>query len=113
MVSCDPGAVAVVEAPDAVVASLRTGGVMGLQELRPEDKAVPGVLEGSSVRSVRIMPLSSIDIGAVVAAVRDLGGELVQVVASGTPAVRAKVSGAAVRSLAARSDVRSIERDEK
>ena len=96
VIACDSGAVAVVEAPDPVVAALRTGGVMCVQELQPADKAVPGTLEGSSVR-----------------AVRSLGGELVQAVASGSPAVRAKVSGAAVRALAARGDVRLIERDDR
>lgn len=113
VIACDSGAVAVVEAPDPVVAALRTGGVMCVQELQPADKAVPGTLEGSSVRAVRIVPLSSIDVTAVVSAVRSLDGELVQAVASGSPAVRAKVSGAAVRALAARGDVRLIERDDR
>ena len=95
-----------VEAPDKAVRALR--GVMGIAPLLPEDKIAVGVGE-----NVSIVPLSSIDAAAVAKAVRDLGGEIVQVVTVGAPEVRAKMSYQLVCKLAERGDVRRIERDEK
>lgn len=106
VVSCGPGAVALVEASDKTVRALR--GVVGIAPLLPEDKIAVDVGE-----SVRIVPLSSIDAAAVAKAVRELGGEIVQVVTVGSPAVRAKMSYSLVYKLAKRGDVRRIERDEK
>ena len=106
VVSCDPGAVALVEASDKAVRALR--GVVGIAPLLPEDKIAVDVGE-----NVSIVPLSSIDAAAVAKAVRELGGEIVQVVTVGSPAVRAKMSYPLVCKLAERGDVRRIERDEK
>ena len=105
-ISCDPGAVAMVEASDKAVRALR--GVVGIAPLLPEDKIAVDVGE-----NVSIVPLSSIDAAAVAKAVRDLGGEIMQVVTVGAPAVRAKMSYPLVCKLAERGDVRRIERDEK
>ena len=65
----------------------------------------------NSYTQLDIVPLSSIDAAAVTQAVRELGGEVVQVVTVGSPAVRAKISYMAIRKLAERGDVRRITRD--
>ena len=106
VVSCEPGTVALVEARDKSVRALR--GVVRIAPLEPEDKVAADV--GGNVR---IVPLSSIDASAVAKAVRDLGGEIVQVVTIGSPVVRAKMSYPMVCKLAERGDVRFIERDQK
>ena len=106
VVSCDPGAVALVEASDKAVRALQ--GVVGIAPLLPEDKIAVDVGE-----NVSVVPLSSIDAAAVAKAVRELGGEVVQVVTVGSPAVRAKMSYPLVCKLAERGDVRRIERDER
>jgi len=105
MITCDPGAVALVEASDKAVKSLSAVAVV--HPLGVSDKIAADVGE-----DVRIVPLSSIDLTAVSEAVRALGGEIRQVVAVGKPAVRARMSYVAVRKLAERGDVRRIERDE-
>ena len=105
-VACESGAVALVEASDKAVKALRS--VADVEAVSVEGKVAADVGE-----KVRIIPLSSIDATAVTKAVRDLGGEVVQVVAVGSPAVRAKLSYVAIRKLAERGDVRRIERDEK
>ena len=112
IVSCDPGAVAVVEAPDKVVETLRTGGVVDVHQLEAADKYSVDLAFGESLRGVRILPLSVIDVEPIAAAVRELGGEVVRVVTEGSPAVVAKVSGRSVKVLAGRGDVRLIERGE-
>lgn len=106
VISCDSGAIALAEARDKAVQALR--GFVGIAPLNAEDKIAAGIGE-----NVRIVPLSSIDAAAVAKAVRELGGEIVQVVTVGSPAVRAKVSHPLVCRLAERGDVRLIERDEK
>ena len=106
VISCDSGAVALAEARDKAVQALR--GVVGIAPLNAEDKIAAGIGE-----KVRIIPLSSIDAAAVAKAVRELGGEIVQVVTVGSPVVRAKMSYQLVCKLAERGDVRFIERDEK
>lgn len=113
IVSCDPGAVAVVEAPDKVVETLRTGGVVDVHPLEAADKCSVDLTLGESLRVVRILPLSVIDVESVVAAVRELGEEVVRVVTAGSPAVVARVSGRNVKVLAGRGDVRLIERGDK
>jgi len=100
------GSVALVEASDKAVASL--GSVVCVQALSPEAKIAPDVGE-----FVSVTPLSSIDVTAVVKAVRLLGGEVTQVVTVGQPRIRARLSYSAIRKLAARGDVRRIERDGK
>ena len=105
-VACEGGAVALVEASDKAVKALRA--VADVEALSPEGKIAVDAGE-----NVRIVPLSSIDAGAVTRAVRELGGEIVQVVTVGSPAVRAKISYTAIRKLAERGDVRRIERDGK
>ena len=103
-ITCEAGAVALVEASDKAAKALR--GVVDVEALSPEGKVAVDAGE-----SVRIVPLSSIDAAAVTRAVRELGGEIIQVVTVGSPAVRAKLSYTAIRKLAERGDVRRIERD--
>ena len=103
---CEGGAVALVEASDKAARAMRA--VADVEALSPESKVAADAGE-----NVRIVPLSSIDAAAVTRAVRELGGEVVQVVTVGNPAVRAKVSYTAIRKLAERGDVRRIERDGK
>lgn len=106
IITCDPGAVALVEASDKTVGALR--GLVNVEPLQPEEK-----IAADAGADVRISPLSSIDSATVAQAVRELGGEIVQVVTVGRPVVRAKMSYAMIRKLAERGDVRRIERDEK
>ena len=108
VVECGGGAVALVEASDRAAGNLRTGGVLSVHPLAAEDK-----IAADAGGSVRIVPMSAIDVAAIAGAVRSCGGEILQVIASGSPAVRAKVSFAAMKKLAERGDVRRIERDEK
>ena len=103
-IECEGGAVALVEASDKAVRTVRA--VADVEALSPEGKIAVDAGE-----NVRIVPLSSIDAAAVTRAVRELGGEVVQVVTVGSPAVRAKMSYTAIRKLAERGDVRRIERD--
>ena len=103
---CEGGAVALVEASDKAARAIRA--VADVEALSPESKVAVDAGE-----NVRIVPLSSIDAAAVTRAVRELGGEVVQVVTVGNPAVRAKISYTAIRKLAERGDVRRIERDGK
>ena len=105
-VECEAGAVALVEATDRAAKALR--GVVDVEAVSAEGKVAADAGE-----DVRIVPLSSIDAAAVARAVRDLGGEIVQVVTVGHPAVRARLSYRAIRKLAERGDVRRIERDGK
>ena len=105
-IECEGGAVALVEASDKAVKALRV--VADVEAVSPEGKIAVDAGE-----NVRVVPLSSIDAAAVTRAVRELGGEVVQVVTVGSPAVRAKISYTAIRKLAERGDVRRIERDGK
>ena len=105
-VACEGGAIALVEASDKAVKAMRA--VVDVEAIAPEGKIAVDAGE-----NVRIVPLSSIDAAAVTRAVRELGGEVVQVVTVGNPAVRAKMSYTAIRKLAERGDVRRIERDGK
>ena len=105
-IACEGGAVALVEASDKAARAMRA--VADVEALSPESKVAVDAGE-----NVRIVPLSSIDAAAVTRAVRELGGEVVQVVTVGNPAVRAKISYTAIRKLAERGDVRRIERDGK
>ena len=105
-IACEGGSVALVEASDKAVRAMRA--VADVEALSPEGKIAVDAGE-----NVRIVPLSSIDAAAVTRAVRELGGEIVQVVTVGSPAVRAKISYTAIRKLAERGDVRRIERDGK
>ena len=105
-VECEVGAVALVEATDRAVKALRSVADV-------EAASAEGKIAADAGEDVRIVPLSSIDASAVTQAVRDLGGEVVQVVTVGSPAVRAKMSYRSIRKLAERGDVRRIERDKK
>ena len=106
VIECEGGAVALVEASDKAASALRR--VVNAELLSAEGKVAVDVGE-----NVRVVPLSTIDAAAVVAAIRDLGGEVVQVVTVGCPVVRARLSYVAIRKLAERGDVRRIERDDK
>ena len=105
-ISCSGGAVALVEASDRAVKALRR--VTTVEAVSAESKVAIDAGE-----NVRVVPLSSIDAAAVVAAIRAAGGEVVQVITVGSPAIRARLSYSAIRKLAGRGDVRRIERDEK
>ena len=106
VVSCGNGSAAVIEASDGAVRVLRR--IVSVAPLAAEDK-----IAADAGERVRIVPMSSIDSAAVAGAVRALGGEIAQVTTVGSPAVRAKLSYSAIRKLAARGDVRRIERDDK
>ena len=106
IITCDPGAVAVVEATEKIAKDLR--GLVHVLPISPDDKVA--VDAGAQVR---VVPLSSIDLAVVAESIRALGGEVVQVTSAGNPAVRAKMSYSAIRKLAERGDVRRIERDDK
>ena len=106
VIECENGAVALVEASDKAVAALRR--VANAELLSAEGK-----IASDAGENVKVIPLSSIDAAAVVAAIRGLGGEIVQVTTVGSPVVRAKISYSAIRKLAERGDVRRIERDER
>ena len=105
-IECECGAVALVEASDRAVAALRR--VANAEVLSAEGK-----IAADAGENVRVLPLSSIDVAAVAAAIRAQGGEVVQAVTVGRPVVRARLSYSAIRKLAERGDVRRIERDEK
>jgi len=106
VITCSAGTVALVEASDKAVGAL--GSVISVKPLAPEEKIAPDAGE-----RVSVTPLSFIDVAAVTKAVRDLGGEVTQVVTSGQPRIRARLSYSAIRKLAVRGDVRCIERDSK
>ena len=106
VIECECGVVALVEASDKAVAALRR--VANADPLPAEGK-----IASDAGEDVKVFPLSSIDAAAVAAAIRELGGEIVQVTTVGRPIVRAKISYSAIRKLAERGDVRRIERDEK
>ena len=105
-IMCEGGAVALVEASDKAVKAIRR--VADIEPL-----SVEGKVAADAGEDVRIVPLSSIDAAAVTQAIRELGGEVVQVVTVGAPMVRARLSYVAIRKLAERGDVRRIERDKK
>ena len=104
VIECENGAVALVEASERAVATLR-------QVANAELLSAEGKNASDAGERVKVIPLSSIDAAAVVAAIRGLGGEIVQVTTVGSPVVRAKISYSAIRKLAERGDVRRIERD--
>ena len=106
VIECEDGAVALVEASDRAVAALRR--VANAEPLSVEGKVAADVGE-----NVKVVPLSTIDAATVAAAIRELGGKIVQVTTVGRPVVRAKISYSAIRKLAERGDVRRIERDER
>ena len=106
VIECEDGAVALVEASDKAAAALCR--VVNAELLSAEGKVAIDAGE-----NVKVFPLSSIDSAAVSAAIRELGGKIIQVTTVGKPVVRAKISYSAIRKLAERGDVRRIERDEK
>lgn len=106
VIECEGGAVALVEASDKAASALR-------RVTNAEPLSAEGKIAVDAGANVRVVPLSTIDAAAVVAAIRDLGGEVVQVVTVGHPVVRARLSYVAIRKLAERGDVRCIERDDK
>ena len=105
-ISCSGGAVALVEASDRAVKALRR--VATVEAVSAESK-----ISSDAGENVRVVPVSSIDAAAVAAAIRVAGGEIVQVVTVGSPAIRARIPYFVIRKLAERGDVRSVERDEK
>ena len=108
VIECESASVALVEASDKAVGNLRAGKVLSVHQLSADDK-----IAADAGGNVRIIPMSAIDVAALADAIRSCGGEILQVIASGSPAIRAKVSFAAMKKLAGRGDVRRIERDGK
>lgn len=108
VIECESASVALVEASDKAVGNLRAGKVLSVHPLAADDK-----IAADAGGNVRIIPMSAIDVAAIANAIRSCGGEIFQVIASGSPAIRAKVSFAAMKKLAGRGDVRRIERDGK
>jgi len=108
VMECSAGSVALVEASERTVASLRSGSVVSVHSLFPRDKVA-----ANAGGRVSIVPLSSIDVKRIAEAVVEAGGKVIGVVESGRPEVRAELPYGAVRKLAGRGDVRRIERDEK
>ena len=108
VIECESASVALVEASDTAVGNLRAGTVLSVYPLAADDK-----IAADAGGNVRIIPMSAIDLAAIANAIRSCGGEIFQVIASGSPAIRAKVSFAAMKKLAGRGDVRRIERDGK
>ena len=106
VIECDSGSTALVEANEKSVLEMRSGGVVSAWTVSAEEK-----IAGDAGERVRVVPLSSIDLSALATAIRDFGGEVVQVISIGRPAIRAKLSYSAQRRLAERGDVRRIERD--
>lgn len=106
VVTCESGALALVEASDRVIRSVES--FADVRPLLSVDKIAAGVGE-----RVRVVPLSSIDTAPIAAAIGTLGGEVVRVDKNGSPAVIAKMSNATIRKLAERGDVRRIEREEE
>ena len=108
VIECESASVALVEASDKAVGNLRAGNVLSVHQLSADDK-----IAADAGGNVRIIPMSAIDVAALADAIRSCGGEILQVIASGSPAIRAKVSFVTMKKLAGRGDVRRIERDGK
>ena len=105
VVTCESGAVALVEASDKAV---RAAGLFAtVKPLAAEDKIAAGA-DGR----VRVVPLSSIDLKPVGDAIRALGGRIERVVSTGSPSLTATMTRASIRKLAERGDVRRIERED-
>lgn len=100
------GSVASIEAPEKVIDELRSGGLVKVAPILPEEK-----IAAEAGDDVRIVPVSSIDCAAIAEAVRELGGELKSVVSAGSPVIRAHVDLPKQRKLAERGDVFAIRRD--
>lgn len=121
VVSCVPASSALVEATDAMVAAMREDSALyTLEEVGPADKIASGILPlvaSSGPRPeippvpVLVWPMSSIDVGAISAAVKRFGGESAADFIDGRPVVRARLAPDQVRELARRGDVRQVERD--
>lgn len=121
VVTCAPASDALVEATDAMVAAMREDAALyRVEEIGPADKVAPGVLPpvaSSDPRTehppvpVLVWPMSSIDVGTVVTAVRRLGGEATAEFADGRPVIRTRLAPDDVLELARRGDVRHVERD--
>ena len=108
IIECSPGAQALVEAPDVVVKAMKTGSVVTVSAIPGADKIPPEI--GSQVA---IVPLSAIDCDVIAAAVERVGGTVLEVRRTGEVAVRAKLSGKQLETIAERGDVLAIRRDTK
>ena len=104
-----PDRTLLVEAAESALAKLASSAAFaGACELAPADKiGVAGLTPADNALSVTLVPLAETDVPAVSNAVVALGG---QVLATPAGRVRARVPAARLPSLAARGDVRWIER---
>jgi hypothetical protein len=107
VISVEPRSRAVVEADGAAVRRLRACGIFGVYAMDWTEK-VGTAAEGD----VAIYPLSLIDEKPVCEAVRALGATPAVGRVGGRAVIRARLTRADVVELAARGDVRRIERDE-
>ena len=106
VISVRPRARAIVEASEKTIEKLRKHNEFHVRVMDPFDKVGTGA-DGA----VLIYPLSSIDEQAVSAAVEAMGAEPRTDRLEGRSVIRAKLTGSQVMELAARGDVRRIERD--
>ena len=107
IIECNPGARALVEAPEKVVKEMRRGGLVTVSELSTADKLSEDLPTDGEVEVV-IRPLSTIDCAAVAEAVKTAGGSLEQIVTVGSASIRARVPAQKLSILAERGDVLSI-----
>src|SRR5574344_1462854 len=106
VISVTPCTRALVEASEKSVEKLRAKGTYAVRAMDALDKLGTGA-EGD----VLIYPLSVIDEKPIAEAVRALGGNPASDRVEGRCVIRAELSGADVMKLAARGDVRRIERN--
>ena len=103
-----PDKTLLVEADEASLTKIATNGTFaGACELMPPDKVSAELASADSQVDVTLVPLAAADVSAVSNAVVALGG---QVLATPAGRVRARVPAARLSALAARGDVRWIER---
>lgn len=103
-----PDRALLVEADEAALTKLATNGTFaGACELMPTDKVSAELASAAGEVDVTLVPLAAADVSAVSNAVVTLDGQII-----GTPSgrVRARVPAARLPALAARGDVRWIER---
>lgn len=110
ILECDPGAVAIVEAPDGVVDTLMMSGLVTVNQLKAKSKII-GDVEGD----IKVYPLSSMDFKSVADAITALGGKIkvAQEPTGGKFMLACDLSLESILELAARADVRKIEKNDK
>jgi hypothetical protein len=110
ILECDPGAVAIIEAPDGVVDTLMMSGLVTVNQLKAKSKII-GDVEGD----IKVYPLSSMDFKSVADAITVLGGKIkvAQEPTVGKFMLACDLTLESILKLAARADVRKIEKNDK